>query len=49
MTEVVLWLKNEALPVDYTISLDEGAVLEEEDGPVVNGFLFDFRVKNNLQ
>ena len=49
MAKVVLWLKNEALPVDYMISLDESAVLEEEDGPVVNGFLIDFRVENNLQ
>ena len=49
MTEVVLWLKNEALPVDFMISLDEGAVLEEKDRAGVNGFLVDFRVENNLQ
>jgi len=49
MTEIVLSLKNEALPVEYMISLDEGAVLEEEDGPGVNGFLVDFRVEKNLQ
>ena len=49
MTEVVLRLKNEDLPVDYMISLDEGAVLDEKDGPGINGFLVDFRVENNLQ
>ena len=49
MTEVVLWLKNEALPVYFMISLDEGAVLEEKNGPGINGFLVDFRVENNLQ
>ena len=49
MTEVVLRLKNEALPVDFMISLDEGAVLEEEDGSGINSFLVDFRVENNLQ
>ena len=50
MTEVVLRLKNEAHPVDFMISLDESAVLEEEeDGPGINGFLVDFRVENNLQ
>jgi len=49
MTEVVLWLKNETLPVDFMIPLDEGAVLDEKDGSGVNGFLIDFRVENNLQ
>ena len=49
MTEVVLRLKNEALPVYFEISLDESVVLDEEDGPGVNGFLIDFRVENNLQ
>ena len=49
MAEVVLLLKNEALPVDYMISLNESAVLEEEDGAGINGFLVDFRVENNLQ
>ena len=49
MTEVVLRLKNEVLPIDYMISLDEGAVLEEKDGSGINGFLVDFRVENNLQ
>ena len=49
MTEVVLRLKNEALSVDFMISLDEGAVLEEKDGSGINGFLIDFRVENNLQ
>ena len=49
MTEVVLWLKNEALSIDFMISLDEGAVLEEEDGSGINGFPVDFRVENNLQ
>ena len=49
MAEVVLWLKNEAFPVDYMISLDEGAVLEEKDGPGINSFLVDFLVENNLQ
>ena len=49
MTEVVLRLKNEVFLIDYMISLDEGAVLEEEDGPGINGFLVDFRVENNLQ
>ena len=49
MTEVVLRLKNKALPVDFMISLDEGAVLEEKDRAGVNGFLVDFRVENNLQ
>jgi len=49
MTEVVLRLKNEALPVDFMISLDEGAVLEEKDGSGINGVLIDFRVENNLQ
>ena len=49
MTEVVLWLKNEALPVYFMISLDERTVLEQEDGPGINGFLVDFRVENNLQ
>ena len=49
MTEVVLRLKNEALPVDFMISLDEGAVLDEEDGSGINGFMVDFRVENNLQ
>ena len=48
MTEVVLWLKNEVLPV-YFMTLDEGAVLEEKDGSGANGFLVDFRVENNLQ
>ena len=42
MTEVVLRLKNETLPVYFMISLDESAVLEEEDGPGINGFLIDF-------
>ena len=42
MTEVVLRLKNEALPVYFMISLDESAVLEEEYGPGINGFLIDF-------
>ena len=42
MAEVVLWLKIEALPVDFMISLDEGAVLDEKDGSGVNGFLIDF-------
>ena len=37
-------LKNEALPVDFMISLDEGGVLEEEDGSWINGFLVDFGV-----
>ena len=41
-------LKNEALPVYFIISLDEGAVLEEEDGSGINGFLVDFGVENNL-
>ena len=49
MAEVVLWLKNEALPVDFMISLDERAVLDKKDGSGVNGFLIDFRVENNLQ
>ena len=49
MTEVVLWLKNEVLSVDFMISLDESAVLDEEDGSGINGFLVDFRVENNLQ
>ena len=49
MTEVVLWLKNEALPVDFMISLDERAILEEKDGSWINGFLVDFRVEKNLQ
>ena len=49
MTEVVLWLKNEVLPVDFMISLDERAVLEEEDRPGINGFLVDFRVENDSQ
>ncbi len=49
MTEVVLRLKNEVFPIDLIISLDEGAVLDEEDGPGINGFLVDFRVENNLQ
>ena len=49
MTEVVLWLKNEVLTVDFMISLYERAVLEEEDGPGINSFLVDFRVENNLQ
>ena len=49
MTEVVLRLKNEVLPVDFMISLDESAVLDEKDGPGINGFLVDFRVENNLQ
>ena len=49
MTEVVLWLKKEALSIDFMISLDEGAVLEEKDGSGINGFLVDFRVENNLQ
>ena len=48
MTEVVLRLKNEVLPLDFMISLDEGAVLEEEDGSGINGFLVDFGVENNL-
>ena len=48
MAEVVLWLKNEALPIDFMISLDEGAVLDEEDGPGVNGFLVDFRVETTF-
>ena len=48
MTEVVLRLKNEVLPVDFMISLDEGAVLEEEDGSGINGFLVDFGVEKNL-
>ena len=42
MAEIVLWLKNEALPLDFMISLDECAVLDEEDGPGINGFLIDF-------
>ena len=42
MTEVVLRLKNVALLVDYMISLDEGAVLDEKDGSGLNGFLIDF-------
>ena len=42
MTKIVLWLKNEALPVDFMISLDESDVLYEEDGPGINGFLIDF-------
>ena len=42
MSEVVLWLKNEALPVDFMISLDEGAVFDEQDGAGINGFLIDF-------
>ena len=49
MTEIVLRLKNEVLPIDYMISLDERAVLEEKVGPGINGFLVDFRVENNLQ
>ena len=49
MTKIVLRLKNEALPIDFMISLDESAVLDEEDGPGINGFLVDFRVENNLQ
>ena len=49
MTEVVLWLKNQALPVDFMISLDEGAVLDEKDGSGINGFLIDLRVENNLE
>ena len=49
MTEVVLWLKNEVLPVDFMISLYERAVLEEEDGPEISGFLVDFRVENDAQ
>ena len=49
MTEVVLWLKNKVLPVYFMIYLDESAVLEEEDGTGINGFLIDFRVENNLQ
>ena len=44
MTEVVLWLKNEALSIDFIISLDEGAVLKEKDRPGVYSFLVDFRV-----
>ena len=42
MAEVVLWLKNEVLPIDFIISLDEGAVLDEKDGSGVNGFLIYF-------
>ena len=42
MTEVVLWMKNEALPIDFMISLDECAVLDEKDGSGVNDFLVDF-------
>ena len=49
MTEVVLRLKNEALPVYFMISLDEGAVLDEKDGSGLNGFLVDFRVENKLK
>ena len=49
MTEIVLWLKNQALPVDFMISLDESVVLKEKNGPGINGFLIDFRVENNLQ
>ena len=49
MTEVVLRLKNEVLPVDFMISLDESAVLEKKNGLGINGFLVDFRVENNLQ
>ena len=49
MTEVVLRLKKEALTLDFMISLDESAVLDEEDGSGINGFLVDFRVENNLQ
>ena len=49
MTKIVLRLENEALTVDFMICLDEGAVLEEEDGIGINGFLVDFRVENNLQ
>ena len=41
MTEVVLRLKNKALSIDFMISLDEGAVLEEKDGSGINGFLVD--------
>ena len=48
MVEVVLRLKNEALSFYFMISLDEGAILGEEDGPEINGFLVDFRVENNL-
>ena len=48
MTEVVLWLKSEALPFDFMISLDESAVLEEKDGPGINGFLVDFRVETTF-
>ena len=49
MAEVVLWLKNEVFPFYFMISLDESAVLDEEDGSGINGFLVDFRVENNLQ
>ena len=49
MTEFVLRLKNEVLPVYFMISLDESAVLEDEDGSGINGFLIDLRVENNLQ
>ena len=42
MTKVVLRLKNEVLPVYFMISLDESAVLDEEDGPGINGFLVAF-------
>ena len=49
MTKIVLWLKNEIFPVYLMISLDESVVLDEEDGPGINGFLVDFRVENNLQ
>ena len=49
MTEVVLRLKNEVLPIGFMISLDESTVLDEEDGSGINGFLVDFRVENNLQ
>ena len=38
MTEVVLWLKNDALPVDFMISLDEGAVFDEQDGDGIKRF-----------
>ena len=41
MPEVALRLKYEALPVAFMISLDEGAVFDEQDGAGINGFLID--------
>ena len=49
MSEVVVWLKNEVFPFYFMISLDEGAVFDEQDGAGINGFLIDFEVENNLQ